>query len=305
MTQKPEEGTGFDWVPNVRAGTFFLLVGGDNRGNGTGGAFGTTVAAGIQTNNTCLSDSSPSSTPGSPAGGSYATSSTYVLAACFLLEILFINFFFSGAGTSSGGKSSTNTGAIVGGVIGGVVLFIIVILLFWFHRRQKRKYKGTKERPVDLLNADDDGDDSPDHVEGRTRANELPEYYRPEPFMVPDPTVDGSSIHGTEEDGRRPLSGTATSFYTRTGTPEPHTASLSGFGPGIGGSSVGAERRKGAPRPMRAVNIIQHDDAGPSLPPDKEGEDEPETIELPPAYTAVGRNKAPEASPPPAVDPTP
>jgi hypothetical protein len=37
---------------------------------------------------------------------------------------------------------------------------------------------------------------------------------------------------------------------------------------------------------MRPVNIIQHDDAGPSEGGPKE-EDEPETIELPPAYTNI------------------
>ena len=38
-------------------------------------------------------------------------------------------------------------------------------------------------------------------------------------------------------------------------------------------------------RPLRPINIIQHDDAGPSEPKEEEGD--PETIELPPAYTAV------------------
>jgi hypothetical protein len=39
-------------------------------------------------------------------------------------------------------------------------------------------------------------------------------------------------------------------------------------------------------RPMRLVNIIQHDDAGPSEPA---GDDEAvaDTIELPPAYTNI------------------
>ncbi|KAF9554525.1 hypothetical protein CPC08DRAFT_727066 [Agrocybe pediades] len=290
ITQVPSQGTGFTYKPSVRAGTYMYIVAGDNRGNGTGGAFGTTVAAGINTDNSCLSNNSPSSTPGSPAGGSYATGTNGAGTVGNT----------GGASGGSSGKSSTNIGAIVGGVIGGVVLFIVALLLFWFYRRRQKKYRRTKERPVDLLNAEDDGDDSPDHANGRTRANELPEYYRPEPFMVPDPTADGASVNGAEEDGRRPLSGTANSFYTRDGTPEPHSASMSGFGPGIGGSSVGGERRKGgAPRPMRAVNIIQHDDAGPSLP--KESEDEPETIELPPAYTAVGRTKSPEGSPSPPV----
>lgn len=36
-------------------------------------------------------------------------------------------------------------------------------------------------------------------------------------------------------------------------------------------------------RPMRLVNIVQHDDAGPSESAPRD--EEPETIELPPAYT--------------------
>ena len=43
------------------------------------------------------------------------------------------------------------------------------------------------------------------------RRNELPEYYQPEPFMVPDPTLDGSSTYrtqtGTAEDGEKACSG--------------------------------------------------------------------------------------------------
>ena len=38
------------------------------------------------------------------------------------------------------------------------------------------------------------------------------------------------------------------------------------------------------PSPLRPVNVIQHEDAGPSLPADTA---EPETVELPPAYTNI------------------
>jgi hypothetical protein len=152
-----------------------------------------------------------------------------------------------------------------------------------------------REKPMNLITDDDD-----DVPAGGGRRNELPEYYRPEPFMVPDPTLDGehSSVGGTQadEDGTRPLSGASSSFYTRGTTPEPGT-SLAGYGAGgtHAGSSTGGERRKGgAPRPMRPVNIIQHDDAGP--PEDKQPEADPETIELPPAYTAVGRGRANNAA---------
>ena len=47
-----------------------ILVGGDDRGPGTAGSAPYTINPG---DNSCLSDTSPSSTPGSPAGGSYPT----------------------------------------------------------------------------------------------------------------------------------------------------------------------------------------------------------------------------------------
>lgn len=193
-------------------------------------------------------------------------------------------------------------------MVGGLVAIVAIVLMIWFFRKKQKKQKRFKERPVDLMNADDDdGDESA--PSGRPRTNELPQYYQPEPFMVPDPTANGSIAETDDVEGRRPMSGTTSSFYTRdTGatSPDPASASLLGFGM-TAGSSTGQERRKGAPRPMRTVNVIQHDDAGPSLPPpeNKDGEDEPETIELPPAYTAVRRTGAnTEGASPPAVEPT-
>lgn len=47
-----------------------ILLGGDDRGAGTAGSSPYSVNPG---DNSCLSDASPSSTPGSPAGGSYPT----------------------------------------------------------------------------------------------------------------------------------------------------------------------------------------------------------------------------------------
>ncbi|KAF8166705.1 hypothetical protein BJ912DRAFT_1025856 [Pholiota molesta] len=276
ITNVTEQGTGFTWKPPLRGGTTLILVGGDARGNGTAGSALNSVSSGINNDGSCLSDSSPSSTPGSPAGGSYPTSN-------------------SGGTTGSGG--ATNVGGIVGGVIGGLALIIIALILFWVYRRRGRTQKRYKERP-DLINADDDDEDEEGdgpratHGPGSARRNELPQYYQPEPFMVPDPTLDGtSSLHGgtqtgtgtmtDDAEGRRPLSGATSSFYTRATTPDAASSALGG------GGGAGERRKGGAPRPMRAVNIIQHDDAGPSLPPE-----EPETIELPPAYTALGQRKA-------------
>jgi len=76
ITQVANEGTGFDWTPSVRAGTTLIIVAGDGRGLGTGGSGLYNVAAGLYPNNSCLTDSSPSSTAGPPAGGSYPTNAS-------------------------------------------------------------------------------------------------------------------------------------------------------------------------------------------------------------------------------------
>ncbi|KAG6865630.1 hypothetical protein C0991_000799 [Blastosporella zonata] len=253
LTNVASEGTGFSWVPPIRGGTPLIIVGGDSRGNGTAGSTLYTVSSGPDNVGTCLSDASPSSTPGSPAGGTYATTTA----------------------TSSSG-SGTNVGAIVGGVVGGVVALVAIGLIFLFFVRRSRDNQSKEKKIVDLLNADE-GDESPAGAGTRQR-NELPEYYQPQPFTVPDPTT--ASTYD-EEDGMisegRPLSGYTTT--SRSGTPD----ILSAYG---GGSTTTGGGRKGQMRSMRPVNIIQHDDAGPSGPP-KPAEDELETVELPPAYTNI------------------
>lgn len=186
-------------------------------------------------------------------------------------------------------SGGSNTGAIVGGVIGGVVFLTALILALFFLRRRSKHQKRQKERPVDLLNADE-GDESPHAGPGgrvSTQRNELPEYYQPEPFLVPDPTMRSSydGTGATSSEGR-PLSGyTSTS---RSGTPDLLGSVYGGAGgtsaSGAGSSSAGG--RKGGMRPMRPVNVIQHDDAGPQVPAGG-AEEEVETVELPPAYTNI------------------
>jgi hypothetical protein len=159
--------------------------------------------------------------------------------------------------------SSTNVGAIVGGVIGGVAGIVIIILVALFFFRRQRQRQSGKERPVDLLQGDELGEDN------QGARPELPQYYQPEPFIVPDPTIAGS------EDGdqahNRPLSMMTSSAG--------HDGFLGAAAPTMTGSSSGRKSAAG-PRQFRAVNVIQHDDAGPSEQPK---EDEVETVELPPA----------------------
>ncbi|KAF8267223.1 hypothetical protein EI94DRAFT_64833 [Lactarius quietus] len=64
-------GTGFNWTVDIRAETDFLVVGNDDSRVGAGGVAAFTV--GFTTIDSCLNSTSPSSTVGSPAGGSYPT----------------------------------------------------------------------------------------------------------------------------------------------------------------------------------------------------------------------------------------
>lgn len=170
--------------------------------------------------------------------------------------------------------SKTNVGAIAGGVVGGVALLLAGFLVALFFLRRRRLHRQEKERP-DLLTGADEGDDH-----AGAAHNELPQFYQPEPFMVNDPTAgDRASVGGLTADGRTDSNGRPISIVTsdtRSATPDPST-------------SFSGRTGKSAPmRQMRPVNIIQHADAGPSMAPP--GEDEPETVELPPAYTNIRKD---------------
>ena len=271
ITDVDSQGTGFSWTPSLRGGTTLILVGGDSRGNGTGGSTLNTVSTGIDNIGSCLNDASPSSTPGSPAGGSYPTSQS------------------GGVGGSGGGGS--HIGAIVGGVIGGVAAVAILVLLLFFYRRRSTQQSRHEKRALDLLNAEDEEDaQGADHngaagarggsTPGHSR-NELPEYYQPQPYTLPDPTL--ASTYETDAEGR-PLSGY--SDTDRHTTTTEFLGSLYAGAHGGGSTPNSTTGRKGPLRQMRPVNVIQHDDAGPSEPP-AAGEGEVETVELPPAYTNI------------------
>jgi hypothetical protein len=147
-----------------------------------------------------------------------------------------------------------------GGVVGAAVLLVAAVLVaFWFFRR--RPYSAlSQSRPVNVLQDDEDGIEE---------GHDLPQYYAPEPYLMPDPTVRGTSEAASTQD--RPLSmSTVTTDVQRPQTPMTTTTTT----------------RKSAAFPqLRPVNIIQHDDAGPSE--DLSGQAEHETIELPPAYTNI------------------
>jgi hypothetical protein len=105
----------------------------------------------------------------------------------------------------------------------------------------------------------------------------------PEPYLVAEPTIRGTSEAASTHD--RPISmSTITADVQRPLTPMTTTTTT----------------RKSAAFPqLRPVNIIQHDDAGPSE--DLSGQAGSETIELPPAYTNI---RQPQHSPLASSTPT-
>jgi hypothetical protein len=156
--------------------------------------------------------------------------------------------------------------------VGGVALLLAIVLIALFFLRRRRLHRQEKVRP-DLLMADDGDEGS-----GAAR-NELPQFYQPEPFMVEDPTG-RASLGARTDSGGRPISTVLSE--SRSGTPDPST-------------SMSGRTGKSAPmRQMRPVNVIQHADAGPSVAP---AEEEPETVELPPAYTNIRKDLTPESVP--------
>lgn len=273
---RSDDGTQFDfnWTPDVPQFTDIILVAGDASGRGSGGSTGIiNIGAGPKD---CLTGTFPSSTPGTPAGGVYATGVT---------------------GGSKGGGS--NIGAIVGGVIGALVFVIIILagLVFYFWRRRRMARRSMIKEKPDLT--DDPttannliGDDDPHH--------QLPDGYEPEPFIVPPSVTSASrpqtpvSTHTGTGTGTAAGAGLAPSVWQRRLSNNSSLPRLSTDG---GESSTAFSDRKhySGPGPLRPVNIIQHDDAG-AMP-----EEEPETVELPPAYGNIRTGPAPgaDASPPP------
>ncbi|KAH9171379.1 hypothetical protein EDB89DRAFT_1887153 [Lactarius sanguifluus] len=229
-------GTGFSWTADISSGTNILIIGGDDRGIGSGGVAPFTVAPSVKSS--CLNSTSPSSTAGNPAGGSYPTSTS------------------SSPSGSSGGHS--NTGLIAGGIAGGLVVILAIALIAFFYPR-RRGYSAVG-RPVNVLHDDEDG-----HAPHRSPSH----YYTPEPYLVPDPTIGRTFEAASTPD--RPIT-TTTADVLRPQTLASITVPMT-------------TTRKNAPHPQqRTVNIIQHDDAGPSEIPSVR---EPDTIELPPAYSNI------------------
>jgi hypothetical protein len=149
----------------------------------------------------------------------------------------------------------------IGGVAGGLVAIVALALIAFFYRRRRRRTLLFRKS-------------APSMCSTTTKMTtyhliDLPHYYIPEPFLVPDPTIGGTSEVASTRD--RPLS------MTTADTPRPQTP--------VGMTAATNTTRKSGPlAQLRPLNIIQHDDAGPM---NGQRAGEPETIELPPAYTNI------------------
>ncbi|KAF8609173.1 hypothetical protein BDV93DRAFT_134678 [Ceratobasidium sp. AG-I] len=268
----PSGASSVAWTANIRTNTTMMFVAGDANGPGTGGS-SPLVAVGSGSSS-CIDASSPSSTQRPPAGGINTAGSSGSTPT-------------TAPSTSTGSGSSTNIGAIVGGVVGGVAALIMFLLvLLFFHRRRKHhRNSGTRPMKPDLIDPSEEQPAAP-----REDRGELPRFYEPEPFILPDAfsnpdTSSRHSLHSTHEG--QPL---RTSMTTASGAPLTHgraqsrlsVTTMSDVGGAAPASSTG--RKSGmAPSAFRAVNFIQHDDGGEADPSGQE----PETVELPPAYTDV------------------
>jgi hypothetical protein len=157
-------------------------------------------------------------------------------------------------------RSIANLFSLSGSLVGALVLFAIVVA-FYFLRRRSSAF--SKERPLNVLQDDED-------ISGWH--HDLPQYYAAEPFLIPEPTIRGTSEATSTQE--RPLSMSTADIQ---GPQTPMTATTT------------TTRKSAVPHQLRPINIIQHDDAGPR--DDLSSHGDPQTIELPPAYTNIRQTR--------------
>ncbi|CAE6411130.1 hypothetical protein BN14_00713 [Rhizoctonia solani AG-1 IB] len=265
----PSGASSISWPTNIRTNTTVMFVAGDSRGPGTGGSSDLyTIGAG---SSDCINSSSPSSTQQPPAGGINTAGGTSTAT--------------STPSGSSGG--SNNIGAIVGGVVGGVagIAIILLVLLFFYRRRKHHRNAGTRPMKPDLIDPSEERPQTGDERAG---------FYEPEPFIMPppEPDMETSSHHSlyTAHDGGARPSNTGPVPGGHARAPSRLSVTTASELGGVPPSSNGT-RKTGMPPPsFRPVNFIQHDDGG-----EVGDNQDPETIELPPAYTDF-RSRAAESS---------
>ncbi|KAF8342631.1 uncharacterized protein EI90DRAFT_3190007 [Cantharellus anzutake] len=286
----PNDNSFFNWTVNARAGTTVELIAGDSRGPGTGGS--TTFLQIGDGPNSCINDLSPSSTAGSPAGGITATPSSSATTGGGVPATTSAS---QSAGPSTGGKKSNNTGGIVGGVIGGLVGLALIAALILFCRR--RGAQEPEPSRVDLMYGEEpNGNDSqPPMIE--------PGFYQSEPFNVPDPSTGRPSTDFDFSNGRRVSTTTSSNAALPLGAAPPRDmsrrqsqqsmAQMTQVSDPVTNSNGGGSRprtkdsKAHPPSSMRAVNIVQHTDAGALDATEPPPPVQEQIVELPPTYSEV------------------
>ncbi len=141
---------------------------------------------------------------------------------------------------------------------GATLLVLIGLIVFWFIRRRPL-FALWKERPVNVIQDDEDGN-------GVNHCHDVPPSYAPEPFLLPNPTIRGAML--TQD--RPPSMSTVTIDLPSPQTPMTTTTTTT-------------TRNCSSLPQLRPITIIQHDDSGRDL----SDQVEPETVELPPAYSNI------------------
>lgn len=274
VTDISQEGRGFSWVPPIRAGTIFSIVGGDLRGMGTAGS--TVRIVQYDEDSSCLGDTSPSSTVGRPVGWIQPT--THVIPAP--------------KGTKSGRfvilnelspafdevfRTSSNVVIIASATVGSVLLVTFATLFFLSMRRRRK----IRSRPRVLIDEIDDDFSRSNKFRRSQSRNDLPECHRLEPFPLLQAVGETdmySPVQESEGGAQR---------YSRRGSAASSSTSRSRLSVKTSFSDLRKCEALGyTKRAMfeqeSPVSYFQHEDAGPSRSADS-------PVELPPAYVGIKR----------------
>ncbi len=151
---------------------------------------------------------------------------------------------------------------MIGALVSAAIAFCFI--------RRRPFYKASKQRPVNVIQDEEDGN-------GENNWHDLPHNYALEPFLLPDSTISLSRMSEAVFAQDRPLSTSSTGTLDVQYSQTPMTTTTT--------------RKYAASSQLRPINIVQHDDADPNEESSGQGQGEPETIELPPAYSNIHRTR--------------
>ncbi|KAL0057352.1 hypothetical protein AAF712_016008 [Marasmius tenuissimus] len=135
-------GTGFSWVPNIRAGTVLHIVASDGQGIGNGGSMRPTVGDNLSRDNSCLNDQSPSSTASGPVP-SITTPESRPSGATKAPET-------TGNGPETPSPTPLPVVAIVVSAIGGFLMIGVIALILRCYLRKRRSAAGRQRSSLDI-----------------------------------------------------------------------------------------------------------------------------------------------------------